>query len=163
MLNLPYALKNRFAFAAMRMSDEANRICPNVAVELPATTDDSAAPKWNLLWAYVSLWKSCEGVRNSVDKITPAGRSRIGRIEAYRDRYVHRIPCYIGLGILESTAVEWNHRGWSATTSNSAPLDLIEIVKDLVPAHDACRKAHIELDGLANEHWQQLKLLTPRE
>lgn len=161
-LNLPFALKNRFAFAAMRLSDEVNRMCDMGIGELKRTSDDLEAPKQDSLWRYVAPWKSCTRVKEAVKKITPGGKSRTSRTETYRDRFVHRIPHYIGLGILETTIAEWNDLGWTTKTSYLPPLDLLEIVRELTPAHEACRQAHAELCALADEQWQHLRPLLGR-
>lgn len=161
-LNLPFALKNRFAFAAMRLSDEINRMCDMGAGELERTSDDLEAPKQDSLWRYVAPWKSCTQVKEAVKKITPGRKSRTSRPETYRDRFVHRIPHYIGLGILETTIAEWNDRGWTTKTSYLPPLDLLEIVRELTPAHEACCQAHAKLCALADEQWQHLRSLLGR-
>jgi hypothetical protein len=161
-LNLPFALKNRFAFAAMRLSDEANRLCNKGLKSLERTTDDMKAPKWDLLWRYGEPWTSCTRVQEAVEKIFPGGGKRVSLIDTYRDRFVHRIPRYIGLGILEKTLVERNERGWIVTTNNLPPLDLFEIVRELTPAHDACQQAHAALCALADEQWQHVRLLLDR-
>lgn len=155
-LNLPFALKNRFAFAAMRLSDEANQLCSKVADGLERTSDDRRVPEWKVLWRYGAHWQSWAGVKKAVEDISPDGSNRVGRIEKYRDRFVHRIPHYIGLGILETTSVERRESGWTVTTSNVPPLDLFEIVRELIPAHEACRQAHAVLQELANEQWLHL-------
>lgn len=155
-LNLPFALKNRFAFAAMRLSDEVNQLCNRAPVGLKRTSDDMNSPNWKDLWGYCTHWTTCRKVKKAVEKICLAGNSRVSRVDTYRDRFVHRIPHYIGLGILETTVVERSERGWTATTSNLQPLDLVEIVRELTPAHEACQQAHAELCALADEQWQHI-------
>lgn len=161
-LNLPFALKNRFAFAAMRLSDEVNRMCDIGTSGLKRTSDDLRAPEWDSLWRYVAPWTSCTRVKEAVEEIAPGGKSRTSRIETYRDRFVHRIPHYIGLGVLETTVAEWNDSGWTTSTSYMQPLDLLEIVRELKPAHNACRQSHAELCALANEQWQHIHPLLAR-
>ena len=155
-LNLPFALKNRFAFASMRLSDEVNQFGNSHPVHLERTSDEMKTPEWKLMWRYGAHWHACAGAKESVEKIVPNGSRRVGNIHAYRDRFVHRIPDYIGLGSLEKTSVERSERGWKVTTSNLPPLNLQDIVRDLIPAHEACIQAHAALCKLAEEHWQHL-------
>lgn len=161
-LNLPFALKNRFAFAAMRLSDEVNQFCNREPERLERTSDDMKSPRWKDIWCYCAHWTRYPQVKNAVEKICLAGNSRVSRVDTYRDRFVHRIPHYIGLGMLETTSVEWDERRWTATTSNLPPLDLLEIVKELTPVHEACRQAHAELCALADEQWQHVHSLLAR-
>lgn len=162
MLNLPFALKNRFAFAAMRLSDEVNQLCNRVPGGLARTSDDMNSPKWKNLWSYCTLWTKCPQVKKAVEKICLAGISRVSRVDTYRDRFVHRIPHYIGLGILETTVVQQKDRVWTVKTSNEPPLNLLEIVNELTPAHEACRQAHAELCSLADEQWEHIRPMLNR-
>lgn len=90
LLNLPFAIKNRFSFAAMRLSDEANWLRNSEPQNLERTSDDMTAPNWKSLWRYVKPWTSCTRVEEVVNSICPHGRHRLSRVETYRDRFVHR-------------------------------------------------------------------------
>jgi len=159
-LNLPFALKNRFAFAAMRLSDEANRISKNETCKLKKTSDDSKAPNtWNEFWNYGAPWSSCASVRGAVEEIFPDLKSRLRPIDTHRDRYVHRIPQYLGLGVLETASVEWDHNKWTVKRTELPALDLDEIVAVLTPYHQASLQAHAALCALANEQLQCIQVL----
>ncbi|MCM2342102.1 hypothetical protein [Rhodoferax sp.] len=156
-LNLPFAIKNRFAFAAMRLSDEANQLTQN-SYSLEKTSDDTEAPhRWNDFWTYSRPWNGCSAVKTAVEGILPDSKNRNGPIETHRDRYAHRIPRYIGLGILESALVEWQEHRWTVSISELPPIDLDGIVATLTPCHQACLDAHAKLCMLAAEQWQHIQ------
>jgi hypothetical protein len=159
-LNLPFALKNRFAFAAMRLSDEANQITHKPCA-LEKTSDDMKAPRnWKDFWTYSDPWNGCSAVKAAVEKILPDSKDRNGSVDTHRDRSSHRIPFYIGLGILESASVEWQEDRWTVSISERPPIDLDEIVTTLTPRHQACLGAHAALCTLVEEQWQQIQTRT---
>lgn len=162
-LNLPFALKNRFAFAAMRLSDEANQLTQK-NTDSEKTSDDTKSPKkWNAFWTYSKPWSGCAAVKEAVEKILPDSKNRNGPIETHRDRHAHRIPRYIGLGILESALVEWQEHKWTVSISQLPPIDLDEIVATLTPCHQASLVAHAKLCALAEEQWQLIKTQTQNQ
>lgn len=158
-LNLPFALKNRFSFAAMRLADEANQFISPVPVEITRTSDEMVSPKWEIMWRYGSHWNKWQSVKDAVEKIIPNSKNRKTRIESYRDRFVHRIPHYIGLGVFESTKLEQVDQGWKITVSQHPPIELDDIVDELTPVHAACRTTHAAMCELANEQWAALRFL----
>lgn len=158
-LSLPFSLKNRFAFAAMRLSDEANRLCKRNSSSLTPTSDDMQSPSWSKMWNYSTEWSKHLALKVATEAICQAQDKRTGPVNAFRDRFVHRIPHYIGLGITERCVLERNGSRWTITNQNVAPVELADIVADLTPQHEAAMQSHmalVELVELVAEQWEHL-------
>lgn len=155
-LSLPFSLKNRFAFAAMRLSDEANRLCRKSTQQLPSTSDDMKSPKFEEMWKYTSEWRCSSKIKNIAERICPMPKDRAGPVHAYRDRFFHRIPHYIGLGVMERAVLEGNASSWTITNQDIQPVSLATIAADLTPQHAAAMQCHAALVGLVAEQWGDL-------
>lgn len=155
-LSLPFSLKNLFAFAAMRLSDEANRLCKNHLSQLTPTSDETQSPKWDKMWAYSTQWTKHLALKEATHDICQEQEKRTGPVNAYRDRFVHRIPLYIGLGMMECCVLQREKSMWTITNHNVAAVKLADIVAELTPQHDAAIRSHKALAELVTEQWECL-------
>lgn len=155
-LSLPFSLKNRFAFAAMRLSDEANRLCGKNTPPLPSTSDDMNSPNIEKMWKYTSEWQRGSAMKSIAESICAMPKERAGPVHAYRDRFFHRIPHYIGLGVMERAVLKGNASGWTITNQDIQPVSLATIAADLTPQHEAAIQCHVALVELVAEQWEYL-------
>ena len=154
-LSLPFSLKNRFAFAAMRLSDGANRLCGKSTQKL-STSDDMKSPNFEQMWKYTSAWQRSIAMKNIAESICSMPEDRAGPVHAYRDRFFHRIPHYIGLGVMELAVLEGNASRWTITNQDIQPVSLATIAADLTPQHEAAMQCHVALVKLVAEQWEYL-------
>lgn len=157
-LSLPFSLKNCFAFAAMRLSDEANRLCGKSTAQLTPTSDDMNSPGIEEMWKYTNEWRRGSEIKmkNIAEAICSSPKERVGPVHAYRDRFFHRIPHYIGLGVMERAVLKGNASEWTITNQDLQPVSLATIAADLTPQHEAAMQCHAALVELVAEQWEYL-------
>ena len=120
-LSLPFSLKNRFAFAAMRLSDEANRLCGKSSPQLPSTSDDMETPQLKKMWPYTSQWQCGSEIKNIAERICHMPKDRAGPVHAYRDRFFTAFHITSALGSWSLRCLKATQAGGRSQTKTYSP------------------------------------------
>jgi hypothetical protein len=152
-LNLPMALKSRFAFAVWRTHHEMDVLLSPPGSELSSRSRDShQAPKWNEMWSEAERWEAIPRLRAAVDAIYPQSRDS-DPVFSYRDRFMHRIPPYLEQGVWSQAHLVRGNGKWTVHMRDEPPLRLSTVLDALVRSHAAAADAHAEFGRLLSEHW----------
>lgn len=161
-LNLPMALKSRFAFAVWRICDEVDALLKPIGSEIAsASQDHSKAPKkFNDMWKKAARWDATNRLKEDVEAIYPQERDE-DPVFSYRDRFMHRMPPYLEQGVWGQANLVRNGGKWAVRMHEEPPLRLSNIVKTLVPSHTAATRAREALGNLLREQWAEVVRVYP--
>jgi hypothetical protein len=103
-LNLPYAIKNRFAFAVYHLSHQANDLCGKPESAIPIVPDDKV--DFAAMSAVGKPWRDFTRLNQRIEVI--GGKSFRDATDNYRNLYTHRSPRRTLIG-LSQTVVQTVH------------------------------------------------------
>lgn len=152
-LNLPMALKSRFAFAAWRTCHEIDVLLSPAGSESASRTKDiDQAPKSNEMWSEAKRWVAITRLRAAVEAIYPRNRDS-DPVLSYRDRFMHRIPPYLEQGVWGQAHLVRSDGRWTVRMHDEPPLPLSDVWNVLALSHAAAINAHTAFASLLREHW----------
>lgn len=161
-LNLPMALKSRFAFAGWRICDEMDALLKPVGAEIASASQDrSKAPRiFNDMWKKAARWDTTNRLKEAVVAIYPQERDD-DPVFSYRDRFMHRMPPYLEQGVWGQANLVRSGGKWTVRMHEEPPLRLSNIVETLVTSHTAARRAREALGELLREQWAEVVRVYP--
>jgi hypothetical protein len=149
-VGLPYAIKNRFAFAIAHLCHQANR-----AHKGKDWRDDLTLDRGITISVAKRLgdgWKSFEPLEAALDKLND--KAFTAATHDFRHAYNHRLSPRFVIGITQTVKRRTNPNAQSACYAfgGDEPLDLAEVSVALAEQRDHCYSAFDAFQALVHEH-----------
>lgn len=147
-VNLPYVIRERFAFAAAHLCHQANQLKLS-----PWFDDFPADSKINPKKAdkYGNSWESYSQLKKCWDNIS--GRDYQDNTRDFRSVYTHRLQPRFVFGLSQTVTRKVNEMGGiSYGFGWQPPLQLSDVAAQLAIQRDRCYAAFEAFQGLVREH-----------
>jgi hypothetical protein len=152
-LNLPYAVRSRFIFSVTHLSHQANR-----TILGREWTDDLPRDEeiyFAIMDKYAAAWQSYKKLKLAMERLSD--KEYQDAVNDYRDKYHHRYPSHIGVGLSQFLTRKTREGGAvSYALGYSKPLELNDIAKALKTQHERATKCFMRYQDLVKEQLERI-------